>query len=343
MIVCVKIRNYFFFYKNRVPTQDDRIVLYLQNLKDKMKQLYILFALCIMTGASAACNTRSRSGAHEDNTLYRMIDSIAAKYDATVGVAVIINGKDTVTYNGNIRYPMMSVFKFHQALAVLGFLQKNGIPADTMLHISKAELRPDTYSPLRDRYPEGNIDLPIATLLEYTLQLSDNNACDILFDRIVGIPETDSHIRSLGVTDFSIAVNEEEMHADPESCRLNWSTPLATAGLTELFITGKALSGEYFRYMKETMFRCNTGTGRLPHPLKGTGAAIGHKTGTSDQAPNGRYYGINDIGFVLLDSGDRYSIAVFVTDSGETLETTEHLIAEISAAVLQHITGNKTN
>lgn len=308
-----------------------------------MKQLFTLLALGLITGTAVACGTRSLSLQQEYMALRLRIDSIAAGYDATVGAAVIINGKDTVTYNDHIRYPMMSVFKFHQALAVLGFLQKNGIPADTLLYIGKDELRPDTYSPLRDRYPEGGIDLSIATLLEYTLQLSDNNACDILFDRIIGPAETDSYIRSIGITDFSIAVNEEEMHADPESCRLNWSTPLAAAALTELFITGKTVRGEYFDFMKETMIQCNTGAGRLPRPLKGTGAAIGHKTGTSDPDSDGRYYGINDIGFVLLDSGDRYTIAVFVTDSGETLETTEHLIAEISAAVLRHITCEKIN
>lgn len=303
----------------------------------------ILLALCLTAGKAYACGACCCLAGEQEHTALRLrIDSIASGYDATVGVAVIINGKDTVTYNGHIQYPMMSVFKFHQALAVLGLLQKNGIPADTLLYITKDELRPDTYSPLRDRYPEGNIAVSVKELLKYTLQLSDNNACDILFDRIIGPAETDTYIRSLGITDFSIAVNEETMHADPESCRLNWSTPMAAAALTELFITGKAVRGEYFDFMKETMTQCNTGAGRLPRPLIDTCTAIGHKTGTSDPDSNGRYYGINDIGFVLTDSGDRYTIAVFVTDSGESLETTEHLIAEISAAVLRHITGKKS-
>ena len=32
---------------------------------------------------------------------------------AEIGIAVIINGKDTVTVNSDIHYPLMSVFKFH--------------------------------------------------------------------------------------------------------------------------------------------------------------------------------------------------------------------------------------
>lgn len=66
-------------------------------------------------------------------------------------------------------------------------------------------------------YPEGDIAVSVKELLKYTLQLSDNNACDILFDRIIGPAETDTYIRSLGITDFSIAVNEDTMHEDPEA------------------------------------------------------------------------------------------------------------------------------
>ena len=51
-------------------------------------------------------------------TLHQDIARIIEGKRARVGVAVIIDGKDTVTVNNEERYPMMSVFKFHQALAV---------------------------------------------------------------------------------------------------------------------------------------------------------------------------------------------------------------------------------
>ena len=43
---------------------------------------------------------------------------------AEIGIAVIINGKDTVTVNNDIHYPLMSVFKFHQALALADYKEK---------------------------------------------------------------------------------------------------------------------------------------------------------------------------------------------------------------------------
>jgi hypothetical protein len=33
---------------------------------------------------------------------------------------------------------------------------------------------------MRERYPSGDLDLPLYSLLSYTVSLTDNNACDIL-------------------------------------------------------------------------------------------------------------------------------------------------------------------
>lgn len=41
---------------------------------------------------------------------------------AEIGIAVIIDGKDTITVNNDIHYPLMSVFKFHQALALADYM-----------------------------------------------------------------------------------------------------------------------------------------------------------------------------------------------------------------------------
>lgn len=85
------------------------------------------------------------------------------------------------------------------------------------------------------------------------------------------------------------------------------------------------------------MIACSTGTDRLPFPLKGTGAVIGHKTGTGGRNRDGRIVGINDVGFVLLPDGRYYTIAVFVKDMAGDNDEAAHLIAEISAAVYHYV------
>ena len=271
------------------------------------------------------------SNANSLNSLRDEILQSIKKYDAKIGVAVMINDTDTMTVNNHEKYPMMSVFKFHQALAVCDYMQKNGIALD--------ELRENTYSPLRDRYPEGNFGISISELMKYTLQLSDNNACDILFNRILSTKETDRYIRSLGIDDFSIEMDENDMHQNLDDCYKNWTTPMAAVNLMNLFLDGDAVSGEYYDFIYRTMTECTTGTARLPYPLKNTGAIIGHKTGTGDKNSDGRYIGINDIGFIDLPNGDRYLIAVLVKDSAEDYETTERIIAEISSMVYKNISN----
>ena len=86
------------------------------------------------------------------------------------------------------------------------------------------------------------------------------------------------------------------------------------------------------------MIECKTGADRLAAPLAGTGAIIGHKTGSGDKNSKGQIIATNDIGFVFLPDGQRYSIAVFVKDSEEDAENTARIIADISAAVYRYIT-----
>lgn len=267
-------------------------------------------------------------------------NTIAGKR-AQVGIAVVIDGKDTVTINDDGGYPMMSVFKLHQALAVAHHLDRQGRTLATRIPIRREALLPDTYSPLRERFPEGGIELSVGELLTYTLQLSDNNACDILFDWAGGTEATEEYIRSLGIGDFAIRATEKEMHDDPEMCYRNRTSPLAAVELLERFLTRPIVSDSCRAFIRRTMIECRTGGNRLAKPLAGTGAVIGHKTGTSDRNAAGAWTGINDIGFVSLPDGRRYSIAVFVRDSQESAEETERIIAEVSEAVYRYVARNE--
>lgn len=271
--------------------------------------------------------------------LKRELEALTATLPATVGVAVIIDGGETVTVNNDQRFPLMSVFKFHQALAVAHRLAERGIPLETEIWITKADLPPNTWSPLRDARPEGNFGMSIAELLRLTLQQSDNNACDILFDRICSVKDTEAYIHGLGISDCAISATEADMHADLARCRDNWTTPLAAAPLVELFLTEDILPRALHGFIRDTMIGCTTGADRLAKPLAGTGAVLGHKTGTSDRDADGRLMALNDVGFVLLPDGRHYTIAVFVKDSRASDAETEAMLAGISACVYRHIAG----
>lgn len=273
----------------------------------------------------------------EHEKLQKQLQEVIAGKNAQVGIAVILNGKDTITVNNNCQYPMMSVFKLYQALAVADYCQKEKLSFETSVYIRRSDLKSNTYSPLRDRYPQGEIFLPIKELLKYTLHLSDNNACDILFARTGGTEATDKYIRSLGIRDFSVEFTEDEMHKDINTCYRNWSTPLEAVKVMELLLTRPLFDKDYQDFIKQAMVTCETGKDRLPFPLEGTEAIIGHKTGTGDLNDKGQIIGINDVGFVYLPNGKRYTIAVFIKDSAENMQESSRIIADISRVVYQYV------
>lgn len=295
-----------------------------------MKRAFLVIALFILPKVIYA----------ELEDLEKRIQDVVKDKKAQVGVAVIIDGRDTVTVNNEHRYPMMSVFKFHQALAVADYCQRKRWSFDTAVYISKDDLKPDTYSPLRDKYPAGEFYLSLKDLLRYTLQMSDNNACDILFKQIGGVSVVDEYIRSLGIRDFAIMVTEDEMHKNMDLCYQNWTTPIEAAKIIELFLTDTLVDKEYGDFIKQTMIECETGKDRLLKPLlDNPQAVVGHKTGTSDRNKDNLFIGINDVGFVCLSGMKRYTIAVFVKDSGESVQDTSQIIADISEVVYQYVCG----
>lgn len=266
-------------------------------------------------------------------SLEKQLKQVIKDKKAEIGIAVIMDGKDTITVNNHIHFPMMSVFKFHQALALADYLDKKNQSLEKTFSLTVSDLKPNTYSPLRDKYPEGT-DMSIADLLKYTLQLSDNNACDILLRYQGGPKAVNSYIHSLGVTDCAITVTEDEMHQDLDLCYQNWSTPLAAAKLLEIFRNRALFADEYKNFIQQTMIECNTGKDRLVAPLQNEeGVIIGHKTGTGDRNAKGQQIGCNDIGFVILPNGHSYSIAVFIKDSEESTQDNSKIIAEISQIV----------
>lgn len=292
-------------------------------------RLFLLLALVLSAAAPASA----------EGNLKTQLQKIIAGADARVGVAVIADG-DTLTVNGSPDYPLMSVMKLHQAVAVARILEERGLPLTTTVHIYVQDLKAGTWSPLRDARPGGGFDMSVAELLRYTLQQSDNNACDILFDRFAAPEHVDSIIRSMGFRDFRIAATEDEMHRDLKKCRENVSSPLSAADLMDRLASGTLpLGKEYADFIRSTLLECRTGLNRLPLPLEGSGALIGHKTGTSDREADGRWTGINDVGFVLLPDGRSYTLAVFISDSALGMEENEKLIADISGAVYSELSG----
>ena len=150
----------------------------------------------------------------------RLADYVS-RQDARVGVAVIVDGKDTIDVNGRRDFPMLSVYKFPQAIAVADYCRRLGIQIGDSLAISAEEMHANTYSPMYAKYGKNSLRLSVSELLAYSLQQSDNNACDILFRLIGGPAKVASLMKSMGYGEVIVANTENEMHRNPYLCYQN--------------------------------------------------------------------------------------------------------------------------
>lgn len=269
-------------------------------------------------------------------TVSHRIEQLLQDKSATVGVACSIDGHD-FAFNDTVRYPLMSVFKLHVAVAVLQRMEADGTRLDEILHIDSAQMRRDTYSPLLDRYPSGRFDISYAHLLHYALALSDNNACDLLIDRAGGIDAVKSCIDRAGITGYDLTETEASMHAHIPACYRNWGHPSSVVQLLQKIHDGALLNEEHTRFICSTLVETSTGTNKIRAGLP-SDITLGHKTGSSGKVADGLTIADNDAGFIVLPDGRVCYLAVFVKDSRESDATNADLIAQITRIIYQAIT-----
>lgn len=262
--------------------------------------------------------------------LRQNIEKIIASKKANVGVSIYsIGNKDTLSINGDAHFPLQSVFKFHIALAVLHEVDKGKLSLSQNIFIKKSDLLPDTWSPIREKYPNGNVSLPLSEILKYTVAQSDNNGCDILLRLIGGTETVNNFIHSIGIKDVSIKATEEEMHKAWDVQFSNWTTTKAATQLLHKFYRGEILSKKSFNYLWNVMAQTSTGAARIKGQLP-KGTIVAHKTGTSDTNREGVTAAVNDIGIVKLPNGTYFIISVFVSNSKENETVNDKIIADIT-------------
>lgn len=267
--------------------------------------------------------------------LRQEIQDIIQDKKATIGVAIIFDGTDTLTVNNQYRYPTMSVYKFHQALAVLDYLNKHNHPLEQQVYVSKSALLPETHSPLRDKKPEGNFYMPIKELMQYSVSQSDNNACDILFNFLGGTAPVEQYIKNLGIQQIAITKTEQEMSEDFDNQYSNWTTPYAAVQLLEIFLQQELFASNYKIFLSDALIQTSTGKDKIKGLLP-SGTIVGHKTGMSSRNSNGVKAGDNDLGFIKLPNNKNLSIAVFIVNSTEDDTTNAKIIAQISKAAYDY-------
>jgi beta-lactamase class A/beta-lactamase class A VEB len=263
--------------------------------------------------------------------LKKQIEQILADKKAVVGISISgENGNDTLSINGNMHCPTQSAYKMHIGLAMLDKIDRGEFSLDQKIKISKDDLPVDAYwNPLGTDFPDGG-DLTVAQLIQYCISHSDNTACDTLIGMVGSPKDVESYFKKNNIQDLQFAYNERTMQSKWENMFQNWITPIAAVQTLRLFYENKngLLSPSSYNFFWQTMKETSTGVKRLKGLLP-EGTVVAHKTGSSGTNDAGLTAATNDWGIVFLPNGHYFIISVLVTNSYESDETNERIIAEV--------------
>lgn len=295
--------------------------------------MYMRFRpLVIIAACLLGCVSCSHQSSLRDE-LYALTDTVPG----TVGIA-FVSDHDTITVNNGVRFPMMSVFKLHEALAVVHALETQGTTLDSVLLIRSSELDRDTWSPMLEKYTADEFRISVGELMSYAVCRSDNNAGNLLFSHIVSPAETNRFIKSIAAdTTFEIRHAESEMKADHVLSYRNHTSPLSAALLIRHVFEDSLVDKAGQDSIRHCLAVVTTGHDRL-------GAAVdeaevetfAHKTGSGYRNGAGELMAHNDVGYFRLRDGRSYALSVFIRDFRGSEDEASKVIADISKCVYRH-------
>ena len=262
--------------------------------------------------------------------LKKEIEIIVGGKDLKLGFALydFSTGK-SISINGNDKYPMQSVFKFPIGVALLDCVSRGEFSLSDSVTLTKADLLPDLWSPIRERWPEG-VRLPLVSLMTYMIAHSDNSATDFLIHKIGGVARIQDIVNRLGAKKINIRNTEAEIQGSWSVQFDNWTTPNAMVDFLRLMNDGKLLDKANTTVLWEIMASASSGSVNRLVPKTVTFA---RKTGYSGVNSQGIIAAQNDVGIIEFEDGRRVAYAIFLTDSTLGTDAGYDILAQIGKAI----------
>lgn len=317
--------------------------------------------------AQAKTPRKAANCAPRPEALQQEINRIAASFQGKVGIGVTQAGCDWVVgARQDEFFPQQSVSKLWVALSVMDAVDQGKVRLDQPL-----TLRPEDLvvfnQPMRWRLlEEGSLTLPVQTLLQNSLSLSDNLANDKLLWTIGGPDHVRGLLKERGLEGIRFGPGERLLQS--AIAGLQWTPELAQArnfddarerlplehrqellaryvadpmdGATPAGISkalgqlamGDLLSPSATQVMLDIMAHSRSG----PRRLKGgvpAGWKVYHKTGTGQEL-RGLATGYNDVAVFVAPDGTSYGVAVMIGETRQPIPARMEMMQAVSRAVV---------
>lgn len=267
----------------------------------------------------------------QNRKLEKRLQEIIAGKKAQVGIAVILDHKDTILINGNEYYPMLETAGIPLALTILEYIKRDSIDMMNRFTVTEEMRNPDFHFTLFDENRDGR-STTLFNLINDALQENDESAVDILTNMAGGVQGIDSCMRTLGFRQLEFKAAARDIRTKSKEDTPNRITPFEAVRLMEYLLASHEnmdtgwLLGIIERYGKDDE--------GLAKPLEGKGMRMTHIKATQKGVGTEKNTIINDIGYTRSLHG--YSIAVLIKNSAESPDVNERLLEDISEAVYQH-------
>ncbi len=316
--------------------------------------------------AQAKTPRKAANCAPRPAALQQELDRIAASFQGKVGIGVTQAGCDWVVgARQDEFFPQQSVSKLWVALSVLDAVDRGKVRLDQPL-----TLRPEDLvvfnQPMRWRLlEEGSLTLPVHSLLENSLSLSDNLANDKLLWTVGGPDHVRGVLKDRGLHGIRFGPGERLLQSGiagvewkPELALANnfndarerlpleqrqallaryvadpmdGATPAGISKALGQLAMGDLLSPANTQVMLDIMAHSRSG----PRRLKGgvpAGWKVYHKTGTGQEL-RGLATGYNDVAVFVAPDGTSYGVAVMIGETRQPIPVRMEMMQAVSRAV----------
>jgi beta-lactamase class A len=209
--------------------------------------------------------------------------AMAAENPGEYGFAAIdLATGETISFNGNLTFPMASTMKIAVAAAYLAEVDAGRRSLDETI--------------------DGT---SVSSLMDRMIVRSDNRATDQLIATLGGPGAVHSWLRRHNLSGIRVDRTIAQLLSDRRDLNdiRDSSTPTAMLGLLRLIDSGDALTPRSRALLLDMMRRCATGSNRIRGILP-PDVMVEHKTGTLSG-----YTG--DVGFLTTPDGRRIAVAMF--------------------------------
>ena len=259
-----------------------------------------------VSALSVAANTNAKQ-----SDVAKQVAALEQHIGGRIGFAAFDPATRThFDYRGDERFAMCSTFKWLLAAHVLSKIQQGTLTLAQRIAYSEHDLLPT--SPVTQAHlAEGY--LPVETLCEAIIQVSDNAAANLLLSITGGPQGLTQYLRQQGDRITRLDRNEPMLNSNLPGDERDTTTPNAMLRTMNTLLLGETLNDELRNRLLGWMRTCKTGLERLRAGLP-SDWTVGDKTGTGAKGA------VNDLAIAWPPNRRPILIVAYLSGSTATTE-----------------------